>query len=353
MVVHFVFFTKLLYIGRDNMAKKIPSRSRNWLLTINNPVEHGFSHESIKNILSMIENITYWCMCDEIGGQTNCYHTHLYLKREKSGIEFKYIKKLFPTAHIDHPLGTSQENRDYIRKEGKYENSEKKLTNLKDTFEEFGNCPQEQQGKRNDLNHLYGMIKDGLSDYEILEENPAFMNRLDNINKVREVLRYEEFRKKRRLDLNVEYWYGVSGMGKTRTLMDRYGDENVYRVTDYRHPFDTYRGQDVVIFEEFYSERVELPDMLNWLDVYPVDLPCRYNNKTACYTKVYLTSNKPLEEQYRSWQREEPESWNAFLRRIHCIKVFDKNGNIKEYKTLDDLNHGFIELPDGWLPPWE
>ena len=93
--------------------------------------------------------------------------------------------------------------------------------------------------------------------------------------------------------------------------------------------------------------------MLNWLDVYPVDLPCRYNNKTACYTKVYLTSNKPLEEQYRSWQREEPESWNAFLRRIHCIKVFDKNGNIKEYKTLDDLKHGFIELPDGWQPPWE
>lgn len=337
----------------DTRVKKIKNRSRKWLLTINNPEEHGFNHDVIKNVLGMIENLDYWCMCDEIGGTTSCYHTHLYLYREKSGIEFKFMKKLFPSAHFDYPLGTSEDNRNYIRKEGKYEKSEKALTNLKDTFEEFGECPHEQQGKRNDLNSLYGMIKDGLSDYEILEENAGYMTRLDTVSRVREMLRYEEFKNKRRIDLQVEYWCGASGQGKTRTLMDRYGDGNVYRVTDCKHPWDTYRGQDVVVFEEFYSERFELPDMLNWLDIYPVDLPCRYNNKTACYTKVFLTSNKPLDEQYTSWQREEKESWKAFLRRIHCIKVFDENGNIKNYKNLEEMKDSFIEMPDDWVSPWE
>ena len=50
--------------------------------------------------------------------------------------------------------------------------------------------------------------------------------------------------------------------------MDRYGYANCCRVADCRHPFDTYDGQDVLIFEEF---RVGLKhgDMLNSLDGYP------------------------------------------------------------------------------------
>lgn len=33
----------------------------------------------------------------------------------------------------------------------------------------------------------------------------------------------------------------------------------------------------------------------NILDGYPLELPCRYANKQACYTEVYLVSNLPLE----------------------------------------------------------
>lgn len=326
----------------ERKQKKVKEQSRKWLLTINNPDVHGFDHAAIKKALDMIENIDYWCMCDEIGGKTNCYHTHLFIYRKKSPIAFSFLKRLFPTAHFDYPFGTSQQNRDYIRKEGEYEHSEKALTNLTDTFEEYGECPQEQPGKRNDLISLYGMITDGLSDYEILEENPNYMTKLSTISKVREIQLYEKFKKTRRLDLRVEYWTGPPGVGKTRSIMDTYGDGNVYRVTDSRNPWDTYRGQDVVVFEEFYSENFMLNDLLNWLDIYPCDLPCRYNNKVACFTKVFLTSNRPLEEQYRDWQRNSPLSWDAFLRRFACIKVFSADGYIKDYKTLDELKHSFV-----------
>lgn len=334
------------------MGEKKDSQSRKWLLTFNNPEKNGYNHEIIKKILSSIKGNLYWCMCDEIGGKTHTYHTHLFIYR-KSPFKFSQIKTMFPHCDIRECKGTAQENRDYIRKDGKHKDTDKVETNLRDTFEEYGECPDEQQGKRNDLLTLYSLIKDGKSNFEILEENPYYMDRLGTIDRVRELQRYEEYKSKRRMDLQVEYWCGASGQGKTRTLMDRYGDGNVYRVTDYKHPWDMYRGQDVVVFEEFYSERFDLPDMLNWLDIYPLDLPCRYNNKTACYTKVFLTSNKPLDEQYTSWQREEKESWKAFLRRIHCIKVFDENGNIRDYKNLDEMKDGFVVVPDDWIPPWE
>ena len=107
-----------------------------------------------------------------------------------------------------------------------------------------------------------------------------------------------------------------TGVGKTRSILDRYGDENVYRVTNYKHPFDGYKGEPVIMFDEFRSN-LPLPDMLNYLDVYPLMLPSRYADRVACYTQVFIVSNIPLAEQYPLVQLEEPVSYAAFLRRIN------------------------------------
>ena len=85
--------------------------------------------------------------------------------------------------------------------------------------------------------------------------------------------------------------------------MDRYGDGNVYRVTNYKHPFDGYKGEPVILFDEFRSS-LPLPDMLNYLDVYPLMLPSRYADRVACYTRVFIVSNIPLEEQYQMCIRD-------------------------------------------------
>jgi len=169
--------------------------------------------------------------------------------------------------------GTSQQNREYIRKEGKWEKDKKKETNLPETFEESGECPVERQGARNDIADLYAMIKDGMTDFEIMEENPDYMLRLDNIQKARQTFLEQKFSEKFR-DLSVTYIWGSAGSGKSRYVMDTYGYKNVYRVTDYEHPFDGYKGQDVVVFEEFRSS-LKLADMLTFLDGYPLQLPCR------------------------------------------------------------------------------
>ena len=73
-------------------------------------------------------------------------------------------------------------------------------------------------------------------------------------------------------------------------------------------------------------------DMLSFLDIYPVYLPARYSDRVACFTQVYITSNIPLEQQYAEAQWERPETWKAFLRRIHTVVEYRGDGSIVTHK---------------------
>ena len=294
------------------------SQSRKWQITINNPSEKGLTHERLREIVSSMKSVIYWCMADEIG-ENGTYHTHLYLQG-RGGINFSTIKKRFDGGHFEMAKGTALQNKEYVSKTGKWEYDKKHETSVPDTYEEWGEMPVERQGSRNDLADIYAMIKDGLSNFEIMEQIPDVMFQLDKLEIVRQTIRDKEYAEKWR-DLEITYIWGSTGTGKTRSIMERYGYRNVYRVTDYSHPFDGYMGQDVILFEEFRSS-ISLGDMLKYLDGYPVVLPCRYANKQACYTKVYIVSNISLRQQYTGIQREEPETWLAFLRRIKETRMF-------------------------------
>lgn len=322
------------------------TQSRKWQITINNPVEKGFSHDLIRRIVSSMKSVIYWCMADEIG-EEGTYHTHIYL-HGRGGIRFSTIKKQFDGGHFEMAKGTAGQNRDYVAKTGKWADSKKSETSVAGTFEEFGEIPMERQGQRNDLDDLYSMIKDGLSDYEILEQIPNGILNVDKFDRVRQIINQERFKNEFRA-LDVYYVYGDTGMGKTRSVMEKYGYSNVFRVTDYAHPFDNYAGQDVVIFEEFRSS-FSISDMLNYLDGYPLELPCRYNNKFACFTKVYILSNISLGEQYKSVQLDYPSTWSAFLRRIKTVMHYTYEG--VQTKTLQAGRDGFYSLIDGEFCPF-
>ena len=70
--------------------------------------------------------------------------------------------------------------------------------------------------------------------------------------------------------------------------------------------------------------------MLNYLDGYPCELPCRYNNKLACFTKVYIITNIPFAQQYANIQTESKETWRAFCRRIHHFFICTKALGMQE-----------------------
>lgn len=73
---------------------------------------------------------------DEIA-TTGTKHMHIFIY-SKSPIRFSTLKNRFPVAHIDKANGSVTENRDYLRKEDKWQGSDKEQTNQIDTFEEVG-----------------------------------------------------------------------------------------------------------------------------------------------------------------------------------------------------------------------
>lgn len=293
--------------------------SRKYQLTINNPVEHGFTHDVIKSIIADLSACLYWCICDEVGGDTGTYHTHVYLAFENAK-EFSAMQRRFYGGHIEMARGTHRENRDYIRKEGKWADDVKHETNLSETFEESGPLPEETTRRQKQSEAILEMIQDGASNADILREYPSAMNHLPRIEQARQTLLAEKYRREFR-HLKVTYISGPAGIGKTRMVMEKYGYENVYRVTDYEHPFDGYAGEDVLLLDEFRSS-LPFSLLLDVLDGYPLQLPCRYANKQACYTTVYIISNITLDEQYPNIRANEPRSFDALKRRIHDVQDY-------------------------------
>lgn len=308
------------------------SQLRKVQLTINNPIDHGFDHERIKEELGKMKSCTYYIMCDEVGGKDGTYHTHIYVVF-KSPVRFSTIKNRFPAAHIEKAVSTHADNINYILKEGKWKDSEKSCTSIPNTVEEWGTRPEDALGTDAKLIQLYTYIKEGLSNYEILERSADYLFDTDKIDRVRLTIKQEEYKNTWR-NLEVTYIYGRTGLGKSRYVMEKYGYENVFRVTDYTHPFDTYKSEDILVFEEF-SSSLRIQDILNYLDGYPLKLPCRYSDKIACFTKVFIISNISLEKQYPNILEEQPDVWHAFIRRINKVMLFKKDATIT-YDTTDE-----------------
>ena len=92
-------------------------------LTINAPIEKGFTHERITEIIRCnFKTIVYFCMADEQG---SLFHTHVFAVFA-SRVRFSMIKRYFPEAHIEKCRGSVSDNVNYIKKSGKWELDETK-----------------------------------------------------------------------------------------------------------------------------------------------------------------------------------------------------------------------------------
>ncbi|WP_038278663.1 hypothetical protein [Lacrimispora celerecrescens] len=325
---------------------KKDKQSRKYQLTINNPTDSCFSHDKIKEYLvTRFKSFEYGAMCDEIGEQ-GTPHTHIFICY-RSPVRFSMIKKHFPTAHIEAVAGSIEQNIDYLKKEGKWAETAKAETSVPGTFEEWGDRPPENLGKDKDLEALYHMVVDeGLSNAEIIRLNNDYIMQIDKLDKIRTTYLQDKFKGERRLDLSVEYTFGSTGAGKSRGILDEFGDANVYRVTDYDHPFDHYSCEPVLVFEEFRSS-LPLSDMLNYLDIYPITLKARYANKYACFSRIFIVTNWELEKQYAERQITDKESFQALLRRIHKVKHYVSKDEVIIYDSVDDYlnrNNKFIPI---------
>ena len=108
---------------------------------------------------------------------------HIFIY-SKSPIRFSTLKNRFPVAHIDKVNGSVMENRDYLRKEGRWQGSDKEQTNLIDTFEEVGDVPKPVDENSPDMSALIEEIENGLDTYEIIKPHPKYAFRIKEIDTV-------------------------------------------------------------------------------------------------------------------------------------------------------------------------
>lgn len=285
--------------------EKAVSRTRSWIIT------QSADKISFEDLTKALEQYVYIGQKEKgkQGGDQGYEHYQIYIENP-TAVRFDTLKNKLPNAHIEPRQGSKRQAFEYVTK------SDTKIGEV------FGNgdidLTPDSQGKRNDLLEIIDQLSAGVPMDELREQyKTQFVIYENRIKSYMQSLLGAKYKKVFR-NLTTTYIHGSTGRGKTRYVMERYGYENVYRVTNYLHPFDMYDGQPTIIFEEFRSS-LKIEQMLNYLDGYPLTLPARYGDKIACFDTVYIISNIPLSGQYNNIQTEQPETYNALLRRIGCV----------------------------------
>lgn len=309
-------------------------QSYNWCFTINNPqkVITCGKNDKFKDLtfdtddklvafLQQYDEINYYVFQREQGHEEKTTHIQGFVqfKNKKRG---QTIGNMFPSQffHNEVARGTAQQASDYCKKSD---------TRIGEVIE-WGEL-RTKGGKQLTNEMILERIKDGADNIKLLQEFPELLFQIDRLDKVRQEFINAEYKDKWR-NVTTTYIFGKSGAGKTRNVMEEYGYSNVYRITDYKHPFDGYKGQKVLVFEEFRNS-LPIDSMLNYLDGYPLELPCRYSNKIAVFDTVYIISNWSFNEQYTKIQEKYFETWNAFCRRINNVKEYSDDGIIYVYSS--------------------
>lgn len=329
-------------------------RCRRMQITCNNPLEKGFTGDKIKEIMKRWQT-EYYCFCYETGEQ-GTYHFHLYTKfRNPQSVET--VSKAFGNAHVEMiHSATSKQNRDYVLKEGAYQDSEKKTTNHSETFYESCECPvdgKETQGARNDLEAMDKMLNDGMTPSQILLEFPFSYARYEkDLRRKFYLMRSQNVPPMRNVTV---YWHvGDSGTGKSYTyvqLCEKLGEDQIYLLTDYDGGgFDNYCGEPILILEEFKAG-FRFQSLLNILDSYKIQVHARYANVYALWNEVHITSVFPPEAVYNQLVDSENQSIDRIkqlLRRIDYVvyHYIDEQGNFKTFTILGNTYKNYEDLKE-------
>ncbi len=204
---------------------------------------------------------------------------------------------------------------------------------------EFGE--PRSQGKRIDLEGfkdevLGGKRKRDLVDdhFAIIARYPKFYEQLTMLN-----------RPARTEQLVVSLLIGDTGLGKTRSVMDKFGVDPDFFVAPLNNGtmwYDTYDGHSKVLLDDFSgaSSHISLCSLLRLLDRYPVLVPTKGSHTWWLPNEVFVTTNIYPKDWYK-WEGR-GEQYKALARRFHKVYLY--------YLCLSGSDCGFVEQDPVW---WE
>ncbi|MFR1436468.1 MAG: hypothetical protein ACLSS9_14860 [Acutalibacteraceae bacterium] len=311
--------------------------ARSWFCVSNNPQEHGYDGTPAEIAERMADewvkdNPQRSCaiaFCISANGLPHC---HSVLEDTKT-MRFSAVKKVYPSIHIQPTKGSKEQAEDYINKRGKWQEKGEQVLYVARRGEIKG-----AQGQRLDLEIIEDLIQQGMKPNDILALSLSYRRYEKMIRDAYYEKRYRETPRQREVK---RFWHvGKPGTGKSYIqilLAEQYGDDEVYVVTDYDHPFDKYNGERFVVFDEFRGQ-IKFSVLMNLLDNYRVQLPCRYSNSYALWDEVHVCCVLPPEVVYEKMVSENQhlDTYGQLMRRLDFVVY---------HYVDDDGKHRSFELP--------
>ncbi|AXH75502.1 MAG: putative viral replication protein [Circoviridae sp.] len=192
--------------------------------------------------------------------------------------------------------------------------------------------------------HLKGIVENheaGNTLLDIVENDEAtYIKYHGGIDKVYGMLDNEKYSKLIRNVSNYIIW-GDTGVGKTTSIINKYGIENCFLLTNVdgdNKYFTNYNGESILIIDDFYSW-LHLSVLLKILDNQPYQTRGLYRSGWARWTEVYITSNEDPDLWYKETVGEKRKAlFRRFKKRIEVSK--GNNGtldtNIIEFDTKSE-----------------
>jgi len=241
--------------------------------------------------------MTYLVYQLEVCPKTQKLHVQGYVEFI-NGMSYKAIKKLFndDTMHLESRAGSADQAANYCTKvesrfcpDGEVDSS---LLPYVQGPLEFGQ--RSKQGSRTDLTSAISVLVESGSIRQVAAEFPEIVVKYSRgLDRLLTELQPPSFRALP----SMEYHYGEPRTGKSRYCYNLHPD--AYRVLDSPQGwFDGYRGQTVVIFEDFQG-LFPLGLMLQLLDPYPLQLPVKGGFVSIRATKFLFNSNAHYDNFYR------------------------------------------------------
>lgn len=284
------------------------TKARLWLITINNPQNHGISLEQSEILERFKEDIktgrvTYVASVmeqsltvDENDKHTPHGHIAAYFPSQELG---GHLHKLFPMAALQDCKANILSVRQYLIKDPtgawykKYpEKFGEKLPDDEANFWEWGIIPDgrrksaDSQSSKTLSEDVLQAIREGKNDAEILTKFPTVWNRSAELRKIRFAIMSQKYRPIYR-DLNCIYVEANFPPKEAYKLFAHTPD--TYVVSDYTHPWDSYCAEKTVVLTEYVGQ-------FPWFEIRRLlsgnycTLPARFSDAVACYTNIIIIS---------------------------------------------------------------
>lgn len=212
----------------------------------------------------------------EVGAE-GFHHWQLYVIVDKKK-SLSQMKEIHPTAHWE--LSRSESVEDYVWKEE---------TAVAGTRFEYGKKPFKRNAKT-DWDSVWALAEKGE-----MSEIPAGI-KIQHYFKLK-AIRYDSIEPIRRPNVEVDYYWGATGTGKSHAADTKYPD--AYWKISSNKWWDGYKGEDTVIIDELSTECIGITKLLTWFDKYKCRVEVKNGTVGLRATKFIITSNLSLDELLR------------------------------------------------------